>query len=69
MLQNSQKKNQSPHSFGWGPPNGDFDFFGEFHGITPKTPMYIYSLCLMSKNICRYITSTTYYLLYIQTYI
>ena len=42
MLQNSQKKNQSPHSFGWGPPNGDFDFFGEFHGITPKTPMYIY---------------------------
>ena len=25
-----------------GEPNGDFDFFGEFHGITPKTPMYIY---------------------------
>ena len=35
------KKNQSPHSFGRGPIKGDFDFFGEFHGITPKTPMFI----------------------------
>ena len=37
------QKNQSPHSFGRGPTNGDFDSFGEFHGITSKTPMYIIS--------------------------
>ena len=41
MLQIHQK-NQSPQSLGQGNTNGDFDFFGEFHGITPKTPMYIF---------------------------
>ena len=42
------QKNQSPHSlltFGMGSINGDFDFFGESHGFTPKTPMYILELC------------------------
>ena len=34
-------RNQSHH---WYSPNldfGDFDFFGEFFSITPKTPMHI----------------------------
>ena len=44
MLQNSPK-NQSPHSFlifGRGSINGDFDFFGEFHGFTPKHLCILY---------------------------
>ena len=32
--------------FGRGSINGDFDFFGESHGFTPKTPMYILELCV-----------------------
>ena len=27
--------------FRLGTTNGEFDFFGEFHGVTPKTPIYI----------------------------
>ena len=39
MPRNSPK-NQSPQ-VRLGLSIGDFEFFGEFHGITPKTPMYL----------------------------
>ena len=41
MLQNSPKKSKFPKFRLGEQPMGTLIFFGEFHGFTPKTPMYI----------------------------
>ena len=41
MLQNSPKKSKFPKFRLGEQPMGDFDFFGKFHDVTPKTPMFI----------------------------
>ena len=41
MLQNSPKKSKTPKFRLGEQPMGTLIFFGEFHGITPKAPMYI----------------------------
>ena len=40
VMPRNSPKNQSPQ-VRLGLSIGDFEFFGEFHGVTPKTPMYL----------------------------